>query len=120
MYIPAMVGEVGLRTYEGLASGFTVRPLCRSGHSPNALKAGAHALMRTGLATVNLKSSPENLAVSMLCVAHPELPCQELSSSCNFLDSQFDARQIETFKGGDGRVWEASQNARFAAAPNRP
>src|SRR5258707_3419494 len=22
------------RTYEGLASGFTVRPLCRSGHSP--------------------------------------------------------------------------------------
>ena len=25
------------RTYEGLASGFTVRPLCRSGHSPIAL-----------------------------------------------------------------------------------
>src|SRR3954453_14215398 len=24
------------RTYEGLASGFTVRPLCRSGHSPTA------------------------------------------------------------------------------------
>jgi hypothetical protein len=24
------------RTYEGLASGFTVRPLCRSGHSPSA------------------------------------------------------------------------------------
>ena len=23
------------RTYEGVASGFTVRPLCRSGHSPN-------------------------------------------------------------------------------------
>src|ERR1044071_10092670 len=22
------------RTYEGIASGFTVRPLCRSGHSP--------------------------------------------------------------------------------------
>ena len=24
------------RTYEGVASGFTVRPLCRSGHSPNS------------------------------------------------------------------------------------
>ena len=32
--IDLLVGEVGLRTYEGLASGFTVRPLCRSGHSP--------------------------------------------------------------------------------------
>jgi hypothetical protein len=26
------------RTYEGLASGFTVRPLCRSGHSPMSAK----------------------------------------------------------------------------------
>ena len=25
------------RTYEGIASGFTVRPLCRSGHSPKAV-----------------------------------------------------------------------------------
>ena len=25
------------RTYEGIASGFTVRPLCRSGHSPEAV-----------------------------------------------------------------------------------
>ncbi len=32
-----MLGDGGgsrTRTYEGLASGFTVRPLCRSGHSP--------------------------------------------------------------------------------------
>ncbi len=29
-------GGGGTRTYEGLASGFTVRPLCRSGHSPVA------------------------------------------------------------------------------------
>ena len=30
-----MVGGGGRTlTYEGLASGFTVRPLCRSGHSP--------------------------------------------------------------------------------------
>src|SRR5688572_23524750 len=27
------------RTYEGLASGFTVRPLCRSGHSPVSMPA---------------------------------------------------------------------------------
>ena len=26
------------RTYEGIASGFTVRPLCRSGHSPELPK----------------------------------------------------------------------------------
>jgi hypothetical protein len=34
------------RTYEGLASGFTVRPLCRSGHSPytpQGMGAGAYA-----------------------------------------------------------------------------
>jgi hypothetical protein len=43
------------RTYEGLASGFTVRPLCRSGHSPYTQKAWAQALMRTGLAAVNSK-----------------------------------------------------------------
>src|SRR6516225_8157354 len=29
-----MVGEVGLEPTKALASGFTVRPLCRSGHSP--------------------------------------------------------------------------------------
>src|ERR1035437_911895 len=27
-------GRGRTRTYEGIASGFTVRPLCRSGHSP--------------------------------------------------------------------------------------
>ena len=33
--IKGLVGGGGrTRTYEGLASGFTVRPLCRSGHSP--------------------------------------------------------------------------------------
>ena len=47
------------RTYEGLASGFTVRPLCRSGHSPKCLQAWAQALMRTGLAAVNSKRPPE-------------------------------------------------------------
>src|SRR5215467_7762433 len=26
------------RTYEGIASGFTVRPLCRSGHSPEPVE----------------------------------------------------------------------------------
>ena len=31
------------RTYEGIASGFTVRPLCRSGHSPSALGARSDA-----------------------------------------------------------------------------
>src|SRR3990172_6583430 len=29
-----MVGEVGLEPTKALASGFTVRPLCHSGHSP--------------------------------------------------------------------------------------
>lgn len=32
-------GRGRTRTYEGIASGFTVRPLCRSGHSPLARKA---------------------------------------------------------------------------------
>jgi hypothetical protein len=30
-------GRGRTRTYEGIASGFTVRPLCRSGHSPPSL-----------------------------------------------------------------------------------
>src|SRR6185312_8715583 len=35
----AKVGGRGrTRTYEGIASGFTVRPLCRSGHSPKPLR----------------------------------------------------------------------------------
>jgi hypothetical protein len=29
-----VVGEVGLEPTKAYASGFTVRPLCRSGHSP--------------------------------------------------------------------------------------
>src|SRR5947209_1401505 len=32
-----MVGEVGLEPTKASASGFTVRPLCRSGHSPERL-----------------------------------------------------------------------------------
>src|SRR5665213_1404958 len=30
-------GRGRTRTYEGIASGFTVRPLCRSGHSPKTV-----------------------------------------------------------------------------------
>src|SRR5579862_2898515 len=40
MYIFQYIGDKSggrgrTRTYEGIASGFTVRPLCRSGHSPS-------------------------------------------------------------------------------------
>src|SRR5262245_51134079 len=34
---PSDGGGSRTRTYEGEASGFTVRPLCRSGHSPKSL-----------------------------------------------------------------------------------
>ena len=35
-----VVGEVGLEPTKASASGFTVRPLCRSGHSPATTFAG--------------------------------------------------------------------------------
>jgi hypothetical protein len=38
------------RTYEGLASGFTVRPLCHSGHSPAAAKIKSRGRKRLGRA----------------------------------------------------------------------
>ena len=38
-----MVGEVGLEPTKASASGFTVRPLCRSGHSPATGFAGARS-----------------------------------------------------------------------------
>ena len=44
-----MLGDGGgsrTRTYEGLASGFTVRPLCRSGHSPIVSQGDAAAMKR--------------------------------------------------------------------------
>src|ERR1700741_5559677 len=34
-----VVGEAGLEPAKAYASGFTVRPLCHSGHSPSALRA---------------------------------------------------------------------------------
>ncbi|MGL4634647.1 MAG: hypothetical protein ACRCWF_01585, partial [Beijerinckiaceae bacterium] len=42
-------------TYEGVASGFTVRPLCHSGHSPNANSVSAR-LMEKACADVNLQT----------------------------------------------------------------
>src|SRR5262249_1629810 len=54
------------RTYEGIASGFTVRPLCRSGHSPEPhgnkaenpgrARISAATLMGRGSAGVNRKN----------------------------------------------------------------
>ena len=38
------------RTYEGIASGFTVRPLCHSGHSPAAAKIKSRGRKRPGRA----------------------------------------------------------------------
>jgi hypothetical protein len=38
------------RTYEGLASGFTVRPLCHSGHSPMSAEIKSRGQKRPGLA----------------------------------------------------------------------
>ena len=38
------------RTYEGLASGFTVRPLCHSGHSPVSAEIKSRGRKRPGLA----------------------------------------------------------------------
>ena len=35
-FVAMVVGEVGLEPTKAFASGFTVRPLCRSGHSPSA------------------------------------------------------------------------------------
>ena len=40
-----MVGEVGLEPTKALASGFTVRPLCHSGHSPSGFRHGARAFV---------------------------------------------------------------------------
>src|SRR5918993_2524361 len=69
------------RTYEGIASGFTVRPLCRSGHSPlepnpNAQRRGCSAdrftlgsafrgaLMVRWMAGVNLKAHRNRMVVN--------------------------------------------------------
>src|SRR5277367_5316505 len=46
------------RTYEGLASGFTVRPLCHSGHSP--MPAGP------GLADENALGWPRRVAARLM------------------------------------------------------
>src|ERR1700733_4822 len=46
------------RTYEGLASGFTVRPLCHSGHSP--VSAGS------SLADENAPGWPRRFAVRLM------------------------------------------------------
>ena len=50
------------RTYEGIASGFTVRPLCRSGHSPGS--------RRTALISKdNRVRPPAGRVVPVLCGA---------------------------------------------------
>src|SRR5260370_41121152 len=47
------------RTYEGIASGFTVRPLCRSGHSP-AEAAPKHAARTLVAALIGKPASRAN------------------------------------------------------------
>ena len=36
LFVKRVVGEAGLEPAKAYASGFTVRPLCHSGHSPSA------------------------------------------------------------------------------------
>jgi hypothetical protein len=59
------------RTYEGIASGFTVRPLCRSGHSPSL--AGDR---RSGPGRAPLWRDPTSRGIWGICVpgVNPKMP----------------------------------------------
>ena len=52
-----VVGEVGLEPTKAFASGFTVRPLCHSGHSPIATEPAATARKPAGRAAARLMAS---------------------------------------------------------------
>src|SRR5262245_6719200 len=72
-----LVGEVGLEPTKASASGFTVRPLCRSGHSPEPripADAWSRWVMGSALGGVNraksARASVEN-ATNVLILAPP-------------------------------------------------
>src|SRR5262245_63891318 len=77
MGVTCVVGEVGLEPTKASASGFTVRPLCRSGHSPEPrirADAWSRRVMGSALGGVNraksARASAEN-ATEGLILAPP-------------------------------------------------
>jgi hypothetical protein len=63
-----MVGEVGLEPTKASASGFTVRPLCRSGHSP------ACAVVKHPQSVRQMVSPPSICSSGTVLHAAPKVP----------------------------------------------
>jgi hypothetical protein len=75
--------------------------------------------MRTGLAAVNSKHPLETPPHRCFALRAPVCRDRNKAYPSRVLEPRFDARQIETFKGEDRRIWQASQSAGAASPPNR-
>ena len=95
------------RTYEGIASGFTVRPLCRSGHSPKS--------RRTVLISKdNRVRPPAGQVVSVLCGRYPrQVNGAPPRVTANEKSRRWERRLFSTATCGDTRyttLWSIRQN----------
>jgi hypothetical protein len=113
------------RTYEGLASGFTVRPLCRSGHSPIVPRARRGRVrpmkrhMRPLPLSVNLKL-PRRLRGGSWTRARVQ-NCVAIGSS-RARGAQLDDQLDESRAGAADDSWasSASENSRERVRNRRP